>query len=97
MLVIIKTQITPPHIQGYLRRFLSEIETNLFIGQCTRRVIDKMWTRLSTVDDENFRAKLILPMNVNEQGFLYFEHNSEGYTGVVVENDEILLFGRPLL
>lgn len=96
MNVVFRTRNTPPRIRGYLRRFLSEADRNLFVGKASRRVVDSMWERITSEYAEgfpDFMATLILFNGTNEQGFELFEFNKD-VKFHATENSGIHLFEK---
>ncbi len=47
MFLVITTTSLPDHMHGYLSRFLSEVDTGVYVGNVSRRVRDNLWRRLS--------------------------------------------------
>lgn len=96
MNVIFRTRNTPPRIRGYLRRFFSEADRNLFVGKASRRVVDSTWERITSEYAEefpDFTATLILFNSNNEQGFELLEFNKD-LKFHAIENSEIHLFEK---
>jgi CRISPR-associated protein Cas2 len=68
MMCVIRIKDASPHITGYIRRFMVEADSGLFVGDLSRRVIDKLWSRLVSQEDDECRAVLIFADN-SEVGF----------------------------
>lgn len=45
MFLVIVSRSLPDHLSGYLSRFLSEVDTGVFVGNVSRRVRDNLWKR----------------------------------------------------
>lgn len=45
MFVVIVTTNIPEHLQGYLSRFLMQVDTSVYVGNVSRRVRDNLWKR----------------------------------------------------
>lgn len=60
------------HLRGYVRRYLFEVVTNLYLGNVSRTVADGLWDRV--VMSTSGRALLVLP-DGSERGFSVRLHN----------------------
>ncbi|UBI02228.1 type I-E CRISPR-associated endoribonuclease Cas2e [Corynebacterium freneyi] len=45
MFVVIVSTSIPEHLQGYLTRFLMQMDTGVYVGNVSRRVRDNLWQR----------------------------------------------------
>lgn len=46
MITIITMSTVPAGLKGYMTRFLTAITSQLYVGDCTPRVADALWTRM---------------------------------------------------
>lgn len=77
------------HIRGYVRRFLVEVATNLYVGTASTKVIDRIWERLESLS--TCRAILVTPGG-DEKGYDVRLHRTEAVT--VVDYDGVKLVAR---
>lgn len=68
MFLVITTTSLPDHMHGYLSRFLSEVDTGVFVGNVSRRVRDNLWRRLSNAIADG-SLTMINEDRTREQGF----------------------------
>ncbi|AWB82413.1 type I-E CRISPR-associated endoribonuclease Cas2 [Corynebacterium yudongzhengii] len=66
-LVITATRI-PDHLHGYVSRFLTEVDTGVFVGNVSRRVRDNLWKRCTQAMQDG-RLTMINNDPTREQGF----------------------------
>lgn len=60
----------PHSVEGYLTRFLSEVQAGLFVGKVSARVRDLLWERVNNdLSYNNGRAVIAYDMD-NEQGYV---------------------------
>lgn len=98
--ITLKTRRTPPRVRGYLRRFLTEVDRNLFVGSASSRVVESMWEKITSNDYiegfEDYTATLILFIKSGfEQDFIVREFNPNKKFRLV-EKDGILLSEKKL-
>lgn len=96
MLIVIRAKRAPAAIRGYLRRFLSEADRGLYIGNGSRRVAEALWEKITSEDlslSNDYRATMILPSNSFELGFEVRTHG-ERMKFQEMEIDGIVLFGK---
>lgn len=91
MMFIIRGKKIPNHVRGYLRRFMTEVDSNFFVAQASRKVIDNLWEKIIS-SKEDFKCVLILASSSYEQGYTIWDHNY-GKDRNFREIDEILFFG----
>lgn len=99
--ITLKTRSTPPRIRGYLRRFLTEVDRNLFVGSASSRVIESMWGKITSSDYiedfDDYTATLIVFIKSGfEQDFIVREFNPNKKFRLV-EKDGILLSEKRLI
>lgn len=56
------------HLHGYLNRFLTEVDSGIYVGNISRAVCEKLWERIGEVPF-NGNANIIYSDNTREQGF----------------------------
>ena len=91
MFIVLRVKNCPMYIRGYLRRFLSEPDSGLFVGNCSTRVSDKIWERIIN-SEEHLTAYMVKSTSVNEQGFVFKSHNLAN-KNEIQDKDGILIFG----
>ena len=67
-MVVISLTNSPAQLRGYLTRYLSEIQSGLFVGSCSRRVQDALWERVKDKLPAHGKAILVYT-DGNEQGY----------------------------
>lgn len=92
MFILLKVKNCPAHIRGYLRRFLSEPDAGLFIGNCSKRVSEKIWNRI-TEEETGLSAYIVRSTSENEQGFT-FEKFNLSKRKEIQDKDGLLVFGK---
>jgi len=80
----------PVSLRGDLTKWLTEINTGVFVGRVTARVRDKLWERVCTSAKQG-RATLVFTAR-NEQHMDFRVHNSEWEP---IDFDGIKLMLRP--
>lgn len=55
-----------PKIRGYARRYLAELQSNLFVGKGSRRLLDDLISRIETCGCD---AVLVIEHRRSETGF----------------------------
>lgn len=68
MFLVLTASRLPEHLHGYLTRFLTEVDTGVFVGNVSRRVRDNLWKRCSQAL-EGGRLTMINNDPTREQGF----------------------------
>ena len=68
MFVVIASSSIPDHLGGYLSRFLSEVNTGVFVGNVSRKVRDHLWQRCAVAVKDG-SLTMINPDSTREQGF----------------------------
>jgi len=68
MFVVLKVESTPNHLRGYVSRFLQEVDTGIYVGVCTRKVIDNLWEQI-TANSASGSAVLVEQNGSLEMGF----------------------------
>ena len=53
----------PHSVEGYLTRFLSEVQAGLFVGKVSARVRDLLWERIEKEMSEDGRATIAYDMD----------------------------------
>jgi CRISPR-associated protein Cas2 len=67
--VIVLTAVDQ-QLRGYLSRFLSEISTGQYVGDCSARVRDAIWLRVTeSVSGRGIGKAMMISPAANEQGF----------------------------
>lgn len=68
MFAVISVVAAPDHIHGYVTRFITEVDTGLYVGNISPQVCKTMWERIiATVGDGH--ATMIYSDSSKEQGF----------------------------
>ena len=78
-------------LRGDLTRWLFEVDTNIYVGNQSARIRDKIWERV-TKYTKSGRAVMVYPAN-NEQGF---DFRVLGTTWMPVDFDGLKLMLRPI-
>jgi len=68
MFLVLTATRLPDHLSGYISRFLTEVDTGVFVGNVSRRVRDNLWKRCN----EAIKAGSLTMINndpAREQGF----------------------------
>lgn len=68
MFAVIQGHNLPNHLNGYLSRFLSEVDAGLYVGVLSRAVMENLWEKCQSVDLAG-SLTLIHPQYDAEQGF----------------------------
>ena len=45
MFLVLTATRLPDHLAGYISRFLTEVDTGVYVGNVSRKVRDNLWTR----------------------------------------------------
>ena len=78
MFSVVQAHNCPDHLHGYLSRFMSEIDTNLFVAKMSARVAENLWERISRTEDLEVSFVMIMTSN-NEQGFELKVHGGQSH------------------
>jgi CRISPR-associated protein Cas2 len=89
-MIVLTLTDCPPALRGDLTRWLFEVDTNLYVGNLSSRVREKLWERV-TQSIRGGRAVLVFPAN-NEQGF---DFRIFGQTWQPIDFDGLKLMLRP--
>lgn len=68
MFAVISTTSIPEHLHGYLTRFLTEVDSGLYVGNLSRNVVERIWDRILEVVDDGSTTLIFNDPN-REQGF----------------------------
>lgn len=90
MIVICVTNC-PPGLRGDLSKWLSEVNTGVYIGKLSARVRDELWHRVCD-SIRSGQATMVYSTN-NEQGYQFMTHNT---TWVATDYEGITLMKKPL-
>lgn len=90
-MIILNVTNCPSGLKGDLSKWLSEINTGVYIGRLNARVRDELWDRVCTYV-KNGQATMVYSTN-NEQGYSYLVHNT---TWKPIDYDGIVLMQRPI-
>lgn len=88
MIVLVMEKI-PRQLRGYISRFLMEIKSGVFIGDCSQRVRDGLWEKIKENEDVSTSSILIWSDKNREQGFDFVtlgynrECDMDGFVGMV--------------
>lgn len=91
MIVICVTNCSPG-LKGDLSKWLSEVNTGVYIGKLSSRVREELWDRICD-SIRSGQATMVYSTN-NEQGYAFRTHNT---TWVATDYEGITLMKRPLL
>lgn len=90
MIVICVTNC-PPGLRGDLSKWLSEVNTGVYIGKLSAKVRDELWHRICD-SIKSGQATMVYSTN-NEQGYAFLTHNT---TWVATDYEGITLMKKPL-
>ena len=82
----------PPGLRGDLSKWLSEVNTGVYIGKLSAKVRDELWSRVCD-SIRSGQATMVYSTN-NEQGYAFLTHNT---TWIATDYEGITLMKRPLL
>ena len=91
-MIVICISNCPPGLRGDLSKWLSEVNTGVYIGKLSAKVRDEMWKRVCD-SIRSGQATMVYSTN-NEQGYAFQTHNT---TWVATDYEGITLMKRPLL
>lgn len=94
MFLVLITPAITAHVRGYISRFLIEAHPNVFVGNCSPRVRDNLWERVSQCAGAD-NLTLIYSDPRKEQGYSMWFHGAAAPTAV--DLDGLLLVARPQL
>ncbi len=82
----------PPSLRGDLSKWLSEINTGVYVGKLSAKVREGLWLRVCE-NIKSGQATMVYSTN-NEQGYTFLVHNT---TWTPVDYEGVTLMQRPLL
>ncbi len=91
-MIVICVSNCPPGLRGDLSKWLSEVNTGVYIGKLSAKVRDELWKRVCD-SIRSGQATMVYSTN-NEQGYTFQTHNT---TWVATDYEGITLMKRPLL
>lgn len=90
-MIVICVANCPPGLRGDLSKWLSEVNTGVYIGKLSARVREELWDRICD-SIRNGQATMVYSAN-NEQGYSFLTHNT---TWMATDYEGITLMKRPL-
>lgn len=93
MFLVITVTSAPDHLRGYLTRFLSEVDTGVFVGNVSKKVRENLWKRCAQAIREG-NLVMINPDPNREAGFVV---NTLGPTRREIKDFDGLLLPCTLL
>lgn len=81
----------PPSLRGDLSKWLSEINTGVYVGKLNAKVREELWNRVCD-HIKSGQATMVYSTN-NEQGYAFLTHNT---TWDLVDYEGIILMQKPL-
>lgn len=90
-MIVLSVTNCPAGLRGDLSKWLSEINTGVYVGKLSARVRDELWDRVCTYIKDG-QATMVCSTN-NEQGYMFFTHNT---TWKPVDYDGITLMQKPV-
>lgn len=94
MFVTLCCEVLPPHVTGYISRFLTEVNTGVYVGRVTSRIAENLWERCCEAAC-NGRLTMIASSNEREQGFIVKTLNSGKLE--LIDFDGLVLIEKPSL
>lgn len=91
-MIVICVANCPPGLRGDLSKWLSEVNTGVYIGKLSAKVRDELWKRVCD-SIRNGQATMVYSTN-NEQGYAFQTHNT---TWIATDYEGITLMKKPLL
>ncbi len=90
-MIIICVTNCPPGLRGDLSKWLSEVNTGVYIGKLSTRVREELWHRVCD-SIKSGQATMVYSTN-NEQGYAFLTHNT---TWAATDYEGITLMKKPL-
>lgn len=93
MIVLVMSKI-PSQLRGYVSRFLLEVNTGVFVGDCTQRVREGIWSEIESNDSQDSSSIMIWSDDTKEQGFDFTsrgynrECNLDGFIAIIHKNTQ---------
>ncbi len=81
----------PPRLRGDLSKWLSEINTGVYVGKLSAKVRGELWDRVCE-NIKSGQATMVYSTN-NEQGYTFLTHNT---TWTPVDYEGLILMQKPL-
>ncbi len=91
-MIILCVTNCPPALRGDLSKWLSEINTGVYVGKLSTRVREELWDRVCG-NIKNGQATMVYSAN-NEQGYAFLVHNT---TWIPIDFEGITLMQKPLV
>lgn len=89
MFVVMLTPAIPSHLRGYISRFLVEVQANVFVGNCSRKVSEQLWGDVcSAIGDGS--ATFVGSRSDLEQGYELRVHGEGAPTIVSLDGLELV-------
>lgn len=90
-MIVISVTNCPPGLKGDLSKWLSEVNTGVYVGRLSARVRDELWSRICN-SIRSGQATMVYSTN-NDQGYTFLTHNT---TWTAVDYEGITLMKKPL-
>lgn len=84
MFAVIHVEAIPDHLRGYVSRFLQEVQTGLYVGVVTDKVLDDLWQTITEKTTEG-TATLVLSAPDLETGYDLRLHRSSTHRIVNID------------
>lgn len=91
-MVVLCVMNCPPRLRGDLSKWMSEVNTGVYVGKLSARVREELWDRVCN-NIKSGQATMVYSSN-NEQGFTFCAHNT---TWTPVDYEGIVLMQKPLM
>ncbi len=91
-MIILCVTNCPPALRGDLSKWLSEINTGVYVGKLSTRVREELWDRVCS-NMKNGQATMVYSANT-EQGYAFLVHNT---TWIPIDFEGITLMQKPLM
>lgn len=91
-MIVISVTNCPPGLRGDLSKWLSEVNTGVYIGKLSAKVRDELWSRVCD-SIRTGQATMVYSTN-NEQGYAFMTHNT---TWVATDYEGITLMKKPFV
>ena len=89
-MVVLVLTACPPGLRGHLTRWLLEIRPGVFVGNVSKRVREKLWSRTTELCQDGRAILVFSKRNEQHLGFEVHRHDWE-----VVDYDGLSLVRRP--